>query len=95
MAVFLSGRPTLFPKRSVPLVLMALDMLPDAAIEELDEPAMLERLRRTPEVIVIDEWGPGSMRMRAALPRLSAFVDREFTSRTSFGPFRVLRRARR
>ena len=95
MAVFLSGRPTLFPKRSVPLVLMALDMLPDAAIEELDEPAMLERLRRTPEVIVIDERGPGSMRMRAALPRLSAFVDREFTSRTSFGPFRVLRRARR
>lgn len=94
MVVFLSGRPMLFPERSAPLFLMTLDMLPDAGIEDLDESAMLERLRQAPDVIIIDERGPISKRMRAALPELSSFVDREFRIEARFGPFGVLRRAK-
>lgn len=95
MTAFLSGRPMLFPERSGALMLMALGMLPDEGIADLDESAMLERMRRTPNVVVIDDRGPGSKRMRAALPRLKAYVDRELTSRRRFGPFQILRRPRR
>lgn len=92
MAVFLSGRPMLFPERSGPLVLLALDMLPDHAITELDEAAMLSHLQQRPDTVVIDEQGPASERMRAALPMLSTLIERELTDTRTFGPFRVLRR---
>ena len=92
MAVYLSERPLLFPTRSGPLVLLALGMLPEAATRELDEAAMLERLQTTAEALVIDDRGPGARRMRAALPRLSDWIDRELTDETTFGSFRVLRR---
>jgi len=92
MIVFLSGRPMLYPKRSLPLILLSIDMLRDAEIAELDEAAMLEQLRNAPDAIVIDEQGPESKRMRTGLPRLSAFLDREYTRRTQFGRYAVLRR---
>lgn len=92
VAVFLSERPMLFPEHSGPMVLLGLDMLPDAGIEKLDESKMLERLRRTPDLIVVDDRGDASAKIRSALPRLSAFVDAEFATQTSFGRFQVLRR---
>jgi len=94
MTVYLSGRPLLFPERTLSLHLSALGMLPSDAIARGDEAAMIERLRETRDVIVIEERGPASERMRSDFPRLGAFVDGELTRRSRFGPFRVLRRPR-
>ena len=63
------------------------------AVAALDEDAMLERLRESPDLIVVRRRGPEANRMRDAFPKLSAFIDREFTNhQLSFDPFMVQRR---
>jgi hypothetical protein len=67
-------------------------MLPDKQIDKLDARAMAERLRDTPDAIVIDPRDDFSARLREALPEVSRFIDEEFSLIKRIGHYDVLGR---
>lgn len=92
MILYASGRPALYRGPEFYLAHQGYDMLP---LGVLDDEAMLQILRATPDAVVIEVEGKWGRRIRLALPRVSAFVDRSYSERARFGPYRVLTRSPR
>jgi hypothetical protein len=91
MILFLAGRPSLFPERELSLFLAGWGMLPASKMEPLNTRMMIMRLRDTPQAIIIDTGSYTSKNLRAALPELVSFIDRNYEVRTQIGVFKVLR----
>jgi hypothetical protein len=87
-----SGRPHLFPQQEFSLFLAGWGILPEGQTGELDGDEMLRRLRDSRDAILIHHRDATSGRLKAALPRIGAYVNQHFAPVAEFGAFRVFRR---
>jgi hypothetical protein len=89
----LAERRQLFERESYSLFLAGWGMLSAAALQPLDSEPMLERLRATPEVLIVHRRDATAANLRRALPRIRRFVEQNFEVVARFGVYHVLRRS--
>jgi hypothetical protein len=94
MALFLTKRATLFPDRAYYLFLLSWDMLPEVQRRGLDVEEMLERLKDTPEAIVVYRPDPSSDRLLAALPGMREFIAQKYEVMTRVDWYFIFRQKR-
>lgn len=93
MLYFLADRRSALPREEMTLYFIAAGLLPEpeAVARLIDETAVIDTLRRTRPLIVDEPGGMTAGRVRAALPRVAAFVARHYLPAERIGPYQVLR----
>lgn len=91
MILYVSRRDTLFPERECYLFLIGWGLYPSDQIQKLNVNAMIRRLRERPDAILIDREDEHSGRLRASMPALGGFIDREYEVEARIGLYTILR----
>ena len=93
MVYFLADRRSALPREEMTLYFIAAGLLPDpsAVAQLIDEAAVIDTLQRTRPLLVDDPAGVTAGRVRAALPRVTAFVAQRYRPAERVGPYQVLR----
>lgn len=92
MIMYLSGRPHAFPELDYYFFLLGLGMLPPAQCAQLASDALIERLERMPDTLIVIRRDDVSRRMLDVLPDLREAISRHYETVAKLGSYFVLRR---
>lgn len=95
MIYFLTGREPLFVDHAATLFLAGWNMLPENDRDAPSSSSLIERLKKTPEVIVVTRRKDKTTRnFMRSFPQVARYIARNFRVERRFGDYRVMRRMR-